>query len=56
MLPAPVKYRIYYGEPILFDGDPNDDDAVLALKVAQVKAAVQALIDRGLAERRGFLI
>ena len=56
LLPAPVKYRIYYGEPMQFEGDPNDDDAVLAVKVAQVKGAIQDLLDRGLRERRGLLI
>ncbi len=56
LLPAPVKYRIYYGEPMLFDGDPNDDDAVVAVKVAQVKSAIQDLLERGLRERRGVLI
>ena len=29
LLPYPVKYRLYFGEPMHFDGDPNDEDAVL---------------------------
>ena len=56
MLPAPVKYRLYFGEPLQFTGDCNDDDAVIAGKVAQVKTAVHDLVQRGLAERKGFLI
>ncbi len=56
MLPAPVKYRVYFGEPMHFDGDANDDDTVVAAKVAEVKQAVQCLIDRGLAERKGFFV
>lgn len=56
MLPSPVKYRVYYGEPILFEGDPNDDESVIAPKVAQVKEAIQDMMDRGLQERRGFLV
>ena len=56
MLPAPVKYRIYFGEPLHFTGDPNDDDAVIARKVAVVTAAVEALVSRGLAERKGIFI
>ena len=56
MWPAPVKYRIYFGEPLHFEGDPNDDDAVIAKKVAVVKGAIQELLDRGLAERRGVFI
>lgn len=56
MLPSPVKYRVYFGEPLRFDGDPNDDDAVIAVKVAEVKAAIARMIDRGLRERKGFFI
>ncbi|MSQ84205.1 MAG: acyltransferase family protein [Myxococcales bacterium] len=56
MLPAPVKYRVYYGEPMRFDGDPNDDDAVIATKVAEVKQAIATMIERGLAERKGIFV
>lgn len=56
MLPAPVKYHVYFGEPMEFSGDANDDDAVVAGKVAKVRAAIQAMLDRGLAERRGIFI
>jgi len=56
MLPAPVKYRVYFGEPMRFDGDANDDDAVIATKVAEVKQAIATLIERGLAERKGIFI
>lgn len=56
MAPMPVKYRIYYGEPMHFEGDPNDDDAVIARKVAQVREAIDAMIQRGLRERKGFFI
>lgn len=56
MLPAPVKYRIYFGEPLRMEGDANDDDAVVGAKVAEVKGAVQQLIDRGLRERKGIFI
>ncbi len=56
MLPAPVKYRMYFGEPMLFEGDANDDEAVVTAKVLQVKSAIQRMIEKGLAERRGILI
>lgn len=52
-MPLPVKYRIYYGEPITFEGDPDDDDAVIEEKVARVKAEIAKMIERGLAERQG---
>ena len=32
-LPLPVKYRLYFGEPMTFTGDPDDDDEVLDEKV-----------------------
>ena len=51
-LPLPTRYRIYFGEPLHFEGDPDDDDAVIEEKVATVKAAIQAMLTRGLKERR----
>ncbi|MCO4761064.1 MAG: acyltransferase family protein [Myxococcales bacterium] len=56
MWPAPVKYRIYFGEPLYFEGDANDDDAVIAKKVAVVTSAIEKLVARGLEERRGVFI
>lgn len=54
LLPMPVKYRLHFGEPLRFEGDPNDDDAVVAAKVERVKGAIAALLDRGRRERRGI--
>ncbi|HEY8492516.1 MAG TPA: glycerol acyltransferase, partial [Myxococcota bacterium] len=53
LLPLPVKYRIYFGEPMHFEGSPNDEDAVIEAKVAQVREAIEALFERGLEERKG---
>lgn len=53
-IPLPVKYRLYVGEPLLFDGDPDDDDAVIDEKVWMVKATIQSMLNRGLKERRGL--
>lgn len=53
--PLPVRYHVYYGQPLALHEryhDP-DDPEVLAQAAAEVKAAVQALIQRGLAEREG---
>ncbi|HEU4539299.1 MAG TPA: lysophospholipid acyltransferase family protein [Polyangiaceae bacterium] len=52
-LPLPTKYRIYFGEPMRFYGDPDDDDAIIEEKVWVVKATVQSMMNRGLKERRG---
>lgn len=51
-LPLPTKYRLYFGEPLRFEGDPDDDDAVIEEKVWIVKATVQSMINRGLKERK----
>lgn len=50
-LPLPVKYRVYFGEPMTFTGDPDDDDEVLDDKVKQVRNTIQSMIHVGLRER-----
>jgi 1-acyl-sn-glycerol-3-phosphate acyltransferase len=49
--PLPSRYQIRFGEPIRFTGSPDEDDAELEKKVAQVQEAIRALVERGLAER-----
>ena len=53
MLPLPVKYRIYFGEPQRFAGDPTEEDAAIAEKVESVTDAIEQMFERGLRERRG---
>jgi len=53
-LPLPVKYHLWFGEPMRFNGSHEDDDAELERKVRDVKAAVQALLQRGLQDRNGI--
>lgn len=53
-MPLPTKYRIYYGEPMVFDGDPDDDDAVIEEKVEEVRGKVQSMLNRGIKERKGI--
>ncbi len=50
--PLPSKYRIYFGRPLHFEGDPDDVDQVIGAKVTQVREAIDALLQRGLAERK----
>ena len=50
--PLPTRYRIYFGEPLTFQGAPDEEDEQIEAKVAEVEAAVRALLARGLAERR----
>ena len=57
-LPMPVHYHIHYGAPIRTDleyrPEHADDPAAVREASARVKAAVQALLDKGLAERKGI--
>ncbi len=52
LMPLPTRYRIHFGEPMTFHGDPDDDDAVIETKVAAVKTTIQTMLQRGLRERR----
>ena len=51
-LPLPVKYRIWFGEPMEFDGDADEDDDVVAGHVKKVKHTIQRMIATGLDKRR----
>ncbi len=53
-LPLPVKFRIHFGEPIHFEGDPTEDDASIEKKVDVVKSDIRELISEGLAARKGW--
>ena len=50
-LPLPVKYHLWFGPPLRFSGNVEDDDGELEHKVAEVKRAIEGLLDRGLAAR-----
>jgi 1-acyl-sn-glycerol-3-phosphate acyltransferase len=52
--PLPVKYHLYFGEPLHFTGDPDDEDSAIDEKVWVVQATVQSMVNRGLKERKGI--
>jgi hypothetical protein len=54
LMPLPTKYRVYFGEPMRFTGDPDDEDAVIDEKVWSVQTTVQSMVNRGLRERRSI--
>jgi len=54
VLPLPVKYRIFFGEPMRFEGNANDEDEVIGQKVEQVKQRIAAMLADGLAARRSL--
>jgi 1-acyl-sn-glycerol-3-phosphate acyltransferase len=51
LVPLPVKYRLYFGEPIRLSGDPDDDDEILDEKASIVKSRIQSMIHQGLRDR-----
>ncbi|MBX3251838.1 MAG: glycerol acyltransferase, partial [Myxococcales bacterium] len=54
--PLPVRYHLRYGAPIRFEEPPtrSDEPAVIRRAAARVQEAVAALLDEGLAERKGI--
>jgi 1-acyl-sn-glycerol-3-phosphate acyltransferase len=52
IVPLPVRYRLYFGEPMFFEGDPDDDEEVLEEQVKSVKNHIQSLIHVGLRGRK----
>jgi 1-acyl-sn-glycerol-3-phosphate acyltransferase len=54
LLPLPVKYHIYCGEPQHFEGEASDEDAVVDAKVEQVKEKIAGMLARGRRKREGI--
>lgn len=54
ILPLPVKYRVHFGEPLRFEGTGSEEDAFVEEKVARVREAVRALLERGRKARGGI--
>jgi 1-acyl-sn-glycerol-3-phosphate acyltransferase len=53
-VPLPVRFRIHFGAPLRFEGDPSAEDAEVKKQVRLVKNAIHALVKEALAERRGW--
>lgn len=52
-VPLPRACEIFYGEPMMFEGDGNEDDEKIEGLVRQVKDRVASLIDEGRTHRDG---
>jgi 1-acyl-sn-glycerol-3-phosphate acyltransferase len=52
IVPLPAKYRLYFGDAMRFQGDPDDDDEVVEGYVRSVRNSIQSMIQLGLKERR----
>jgi 1-acyl-sn-glycerol-3-phosphate acyltransferase len=53
-LPLPVKFRLHFGEPLRFEGDPSEDDAAIEARVETVKQSIWELVAEARAARRGW--
>ncbi|MCC6750883.1 MAG: acyltransferase family protein [Deltaproteobacteria bacterium] len=54
ILPLPTRHHIYFGQPRLFEGDPDDDDEQVEQLVRQVKLSIESMIMMGLKERKSI--
>jgi 1-acyl-sn-glycerol-3-phosphate acyltransferase len=54
LLPLPVRYRLDFGEPMRFEGDPDDEDAVIEELVDRVRAKLKAMIADSRHQRRSI--
>jgi 1-acyl-sn-glycerol-3-phosphate acyltransferase len=52
--PLPTKYRLYFGNPMTFSGNPDEDNETIDKKVWEVRIAIQSMLDRGLNERKAI--
>jgi len=51
-LPRPTNCQIYYGEPMVFEGDGSEEDDVITSYVEQVKSRIGQLIEFGVENRQ----
>jgi 1-acyl-sn-glycerol-3-phosphate acyltransferase len=52
IMPLPTKYHIYFGKPMQFSGNPNDEDVVIEDKVKRVRGTIQRMLRDGLKARK----
>ncbi len=53
-IPMPVKYRIYFGDPMLFKGDGSEDDSIVGGYVEQVRHRIQTMLNKGRRKRKSI--
>lgn len=50
-LPLPTRYRLHFGQPMVFQGDGDDEEPLVAAHVRDVKQRLQAMVVDGVAAR-----
>jgi len=53
-IPLPARHRIWFGEPMRFEGSAEAEDPEIEEKVERVRHGVDALLREGLAAREGI--
>ncbi|MCP4199710.1 MAG: acyltransferase family protein [Proteobacteria bacterium] len=56
LLPLPVRYRLQFGEPMHFEGDPDDDDAVIQVMADQVASRITDMLTVLRKERKSIFL
>lgn len=56
ILPLPSRHHIYFGEPLRFDGHPDDDDDQIEQQVKHVRLSIESMIRLGLKNRRSVFL
>ena len=54
LFPLPVKYRIHFGEPLRFAGSAAEEDAGIEARVAEVRTAIDKLLEAGRRQRKNI--
>jgi 1-acyl-sn-glycerol-3-phosphate acyltransferase len=54
LLPLPTRYRIYFGDPLHFQGTGDEEDDFIDRYVGIVRGKIEEMIARGLRERQGI--
>jgi len=52
LFPLPTRYRLYFGKPLVFEGNPDDEDSVIAEKVKRVRQTIGRMLHDGLRARK----
>ncbi len=52
IFPLPTRYRIYFGRPMTFEGNPDDEDSVIQKHVNRVRGTISRMLHDGLKQRQ----
>ena len=53
-VPLPVRFEVFFGEPMMFNGDEHEDESVVGRYKHQIQAEILALLQRGADHYRAF--